>query len=59
MLQAARVANLSGDLASAVTWLRRAVDAGHSRFEIERDPDFRALRASQSFQTTFEKSSQS
>lgn len=53
MLQAARVANFIGDRPQAVSWLRRAIDAGHSRLEIERDPDFDDLRHSKRFRSAF------
>jgi len=51
MYQAARVANMGGNSDEALFWLRRALEAGAERYEIERDPEFANLRASETFRT--------
>jgi tetratricopeptide (TPR) repeat protein len=56
MFQAARVANFSGDLEGAVTWLRRAVEAGYGDFEVQRDPEFQKLRETEAFRAAFRRS---
>jgi hypothetical protein len=53
MFQAARVANFAGDSAQAVSWLRRAIDAGYGDLELKRDPEFRDLRETNAFQEAF------
>ena len=44
MYQAARVAVAAHDDNQATTWLQRAVKAGYPAFEIEHDPEFKAVR---------------
>jgi serine/threonine protein kinase/tetratricopeptide (TPR) repeat protein len=58
MFQAARVANLRGDSSGAVSWLRRAIDAGSGELEIQRDPEFRELRRTDAFRIAFRKPGQ-
>ncbi|MEO8034036.1 MAG: tetratricopeptide repeat protein, partial [Acidobacteriota bacterium] len=55
MYQAARVANLSGRGTDAISWLTRALAAGYQQYEIEHDPEFRNLRATDAFQALFER----
>ena len=45
------VANAAGDKQSAVQYLKRAVDLGYSRAEIERNPEFSILRESADYKT--------
>jgi hypothetical protein len=58
MFQAARVANLRGDSAEALSWLRRAIEAGSGELEIRRDPEFRELRRTDAFRTILRKPGQ-
>lgn len=45
MIQAAMVANLSGNEREAVEWLQRALKAGYRRVFIEREPGFENLKS--------------
>jgi len=56
MFQAARVANFNGNPAEAVAWLRRAIDAGYGQLEMQRDPEFKALRETEVFRSAFKNS---
>ena len=47
--RAAVIASIAGDEPSAVAWLRRAIETGYSKDEIELDPEFSALRRSAAF----------
>ncbi|HEX6177958.1 MAG TPA: tetratricopeptide repeat protein, partial [Thermoanaerobaculia bacterium] len=51
--QAARVANLAGKTNDAIAWLKRAEAAGYGAFELQRDPEFAALRGTTAFKTAF------
>ena len=58
MLQAARVANFLGDSDESISWLKRAFAAGQSEMEVQRDPEFRSLRESDSYRKAFRRSDQ-
>lgn len=58
MYQAARVANLSGRQTDAISWLSRALAEGYQKFEIEHDPEFRTLRATDGFHVLFDRKGQ-
>jgi Flp pilus assembly protein TadD len=49
MYQAARVANASQNPDEAITWLHRAIAAGYQLFELDRDPEFGALRSTKAY----------
>jgi len=53
LFNAGVVANAAGDKQSAVQNLKRAVDLGYSRDEIERNPEFSILRESADYKTIF------
>jgi serine/threonine-protein kinase len=47
--RAAVIASIAGDESSAVAWLRRAIETGYSKDEIELDPEFSSLRRTPAF----------
>ena len=49
LYHAAVIANVKGDRLGAVDYLKRAVDRGYSRTEIQRDPEFALLRDSDAY----------
>jgi tetratricopeptide (TPR) repeat protein len=53
--RAARIANLDGHSEEAVSWLKRALDAGSSRLELERHPEFAQLRQTKAVQELLNK----
>ncbi|HEX3070032.1 MAG TPA: protein kinase [Thermoanaerobaculia bacterium] len=53
MYNAGVVANVAGAKQAAAQYLKRAVDQGYSRIEIERDPEFSILRESAEYKTIF------
>jgi serine/threonine-protein kinase len=53
MYYAGVVANVTGAKPAAVKYLKRAVDLGYSRSDIERDPEFSILRESAEYKTIF------
>jgi tetratricopeptide (TPR) repeat protein len=53
MYNAGIVANARGEKHSAAQYLKRAVDQGYSRTEIERDPEFSMLRESEYYKSEF------
>jgi serine/threonine protein kinase/tetratricopeptide (TPR) repeat protein len=53
MYNAGVVANVTGAKRAAAQYLKRAVDQGYSRIEIERDPEFSILRESADYKTEF------
>ncbi|MCU1227403.1 MAG: hypothetical protein JWO97_287 [Acidobacteria bacterium] len=50
LYQAAVIANLRGDRSAALLLLRKALDLGYSRAELQRDPEFANLRGDDIFQ---------
>jgi serine/threonine protein kinase/tetratricopeptide (TPR) repeat protein len=53
MYRAAVIENVQGNDGQAVAWLKKAVDRGYSRNEIEHDPEFALLRNSDAYKTAF------
>ncbi|HXH93959.1 MAG TPA: hypothetical protein VNN25_20435, partial [Thermoanaerobaculia bacterium] len=53
MYNAGVVANVAGAKQAAAQYLKRAVDQGYSRIEIERDPEFSILRESAEYKRIF------
>jgi len=53
MYNAGIVANARGEKRAAAQYLKRAVDQGYSRTEIERDPEFSMLRESDYYKSEF------
>jgi len=53
MYRAAVIANVQGDSAKAVAWLKKAVDHGYDRAEAERDPEFALLRSTTNYRAVF------
>jgi serine/threonine-protein kinase len=49
MYRAAIVSNSRGDSATAVQWLKKAVEHGYSRSDIEGEPEFALLRSSDEY----------